>query len=181
MCQIWKWDKLWFTMSILHSSARPSGASRRSSEALLREALLSARRGPVVHRATRTNLIDNSTFRFVILAFCCWLPPKEIKLSAPRSCHGPLIVDLLIKLVAGEKFSQNCKLSVLEISSSKTGNGTEIGTKWFYFYNFIRDFSQFYLGFIPILHLVSYNHEILINYGWLRNLICERPCLMLIT
>ena len=36
-------------MSILHSSARPSGASRRSSE----EALLSARRGPVVHRATR--------------------------------------------------------------------------------------------------------------------------------
>ena len=33
-------------MSILHSSARPSGASRR-------EALLSARRGPVVHRATR--------------------------------------------------------------------------------------------------------------------------------
>ena len=34
-------------MSILHSSARPSGASRRS-----REALLAARRGPVVHRAT---------------------------------------------------------------------------------------------------------------------------------
>ena len=33
-------------MSILHSSARPSGASRRSS------ALLSARCGPVVHRAT---------------------------------------------------------------------------------------------------------------------------------
>ena len=40
-------------MSILHSSARPSGASRRS-----REALLAARRGPVVHRAT--NYIPNT-------------------------------------------------------------------------------------------------------------------------
>ena len=30
-------------MSILHSSARPSGASRRSSEVWLREALLAAR------------------------------------------------------------------------------------------------------------------------------------------
>ena len=39
-------------MSILHSSVRPSGASRRSSEVWLREALLTARRGPVVHRAT---------------------------------------------------------------------------------------------------------------------------------
>ena len=36
-------------MSILHSSARPSGASRRSSEALL-----TARRGPVVHRADQS-------------------------------------------------------------------------------------------------------------------------------
>ena len=44
-------------MSILHSSARPSGASRRSSEVWLREALLAARRGPVVHRATKHNVV----------------------------------------------------------------------------------------------------------------------------
>ena len=43
-----------FTMSILHSSARPSGASRRS-----REALLTARRGPVEHRATTARAVKD--------------------------------------------------------------------------------------------------------------------------
>ena len=51
-------------------------------------------------------------------------PPTEIKLPAPQSCD---IADFhLLIMVAGKKFSQNCKNSVLGISSSKTENGTEI-------------------------------------------------------
>ena len=53
---------------------------------------------------------------------------QDFQHTAPQSCHMGSIVDLLI--VAGKKFGQNCKISVLEISSSKTvnQNGTEIWT-----------------------------------------------------
>ena len=55
-------------------------------------------------------------------------------------------------LYAGEKFNQNCKVWVLEVSSSKTENGTEIGTIWFC--NFIQDLDYKYNN------LVLYHHQL---------------------
>ena len=78
-------------MSILHSSARPSGASRRSSEVWLREALLSARRGPVVHRATMTNDGCNSSkFLLEILVRGKWYD-YEVALAGLVSSPLPMV------------------------------------------------------------------------------------------
>ena len=94
--------------SDLHSSARPSGAFCRSSEPMwLREALLTARRGLVVHRATTHDMQFHITMCLRVLCDALVSRSRAI-LQAKGLWLEQTYNDIKLKCSPGKMFSKNC-------------------------------------------------------------------------
>ena len=68
---------------------------------------------------------ENTTFRFLNISAVSFLRPCPFYTS--DAADDMQCVDLGCRRTI-KKFGQNCKISALEVSTSKTENGTEYGT-----------------------------------------------------